>query len=148
MKHSEEASVSRAADAAAVAAERGRLRYYLEGQSTGVGRYILEQAVFFFLRGMPSLVGIGLLYATSNEGGNHTIGNTIQGELNGIPEPMDPLITDGKAEYVKIRQDETAFVEACGLCVFPYMLIEDSMELLAELYSATVGEHYTEADIR
>jgi acetyltransferase-like isoleucine patch superfamily enzyme len=60
MKHNEEASVSRAADAAAVAAERGRLRYYLEGQSTGVGRYIVEQAVFFFLRGMPSLVGIGL----------------------------------------------------------------------------------------
>lgn len=123
------------------------------------GRYIAEKygdpGVFMGSKGQGfagyhprGMVGIGLLYATSNEGGNHTIGNTIQGELNGIPEPMDPLITDGKAEYVKIRQDETAFVEACGLCVFPYMLIEDSMELLADLYSATVGEHYTEADIR
>jgi acetyltransferase-like isoleucine patch superfamily enzyme len=52
--------VSRVPDAAAVAARQGRLRYYLEGQSTSVGRYILEQTLFFFLQGIPSLVGIGL----------------------------------------------------------------------------------------
>jgi acetyltransferase-like isoleucine patch superfamily enzyme len=52
--------VSQAPDAAQVAAQRGRLRYYLEGQSTGVGRYILEQTLFFFLRNVPSLVGIGM----------------------------------------------------------------------------------------
>jgi len=52
--------VSRAPDAALTAARRGRLRYYLEGQSTGVGRYVLEQTLFFFLRGIPGLVGIGL----------------------------------------------------------------------------------------
>jgi acetyltransferase-like isoleucine patch superfamily enzyme len=56
----DEMFVSRAPDAAAVAARRGRLRYYLEGQSTGVGRYLLEQTLFFFLQGIPSLVGIGL----------------------------------------------------------------------------------------
>ena len=60
MSGGEDGFVSRVPDAAAVAAQRGRLRYYLEGQSTSVGRYVLEQALFFFLQGFPSLVGIGL----------------------------------------------------------------------------------------
>jgi len=54
------ASQDRRPDAAAVAAERGRLRYYLEGQSTSLGRYVLEQTLFSFLRGIPGLAGIGL----------------------------------------------------------------------------------------
>jgi acetyltransferase-like isoleucine patch superfamily enzyme len=47
-------------DAAQVAARRGRLRYYLDGQSTSIPRYFLEQTLFLFLRGIPSIVGIGL----------------------------------------------------------------------------------------
>jgi len=54
------ASVSNEPDAAVAAARRGRLRYYIEAQSTGVGRYVLEQTLFFLLRGIPSLVGISL----------------------------------------------------------------------------------------
>ena len=60
MNGSQDLFTSTAPDAAAVAAQRGRLRYYLEGQSTSVGRYVLEQTLFFFLRGIPSLVGVGL----------------------------------------------------------------------------------------
>lgn len=60
MNVGEASQVSQVPDAAEVAAQRGRLRYYLEGQSTSVARYILEQTLFFFLRGIPSLVGIGL----------------------------------------------------------------------------------------
>ncbi|MBC7252223.1 MAG: acyltransferase [Anaerolineae bacterium] len=53
-------AISREKDAAAVAAEQGRLRYYLAGQSTSLGRYILEQTLFLLLSGIPSVVGIGL----------------------------------------------------------------------------------------
>lgn len=52
--------VSLKSDAAAAAAERGRLRYYLDGQSTGIGRYALEQLLFSLFRGIPGLLGIGL----------------------------------------------------------------------------------------
>jgi aldehyde:ferredoxin oxidoreductase len=95
-----------------------------------------------------AMVGQGLLYATSSEGGNHTTGNTIQREINGIPVPMDPLTPEGKAELVIMRQNETAFVEACGVCIFPYMLLEEGTGLLAEFYSAAIGKKYTEADVR
>jgi acetyltransferase-like isoleucine patch superfamily enzyme len=53
-------NISREKDAAAVAAEQGRLRYYLAGQSTGLGQYVLEQTLFLLLGGIPSVVGIGL----------------------------------------------------------------------------------------
>ena len=60
MRAEEDLVVSQVPDAAAVAARRGRLRYYVEGQSTGVARYLLEQTLFCLLHGIPSLVGIGL----------------------------------------------------------------------------------------
>jgi acetyltransferase-like isoleucine patch superfamily enzyme len=37
-----------------------KLRYYLDGQSTGLGSYILEQVLFAGLGWVPSVVGIGL----------------------------------------------------------------------------------------
>lgn len=55
-----EAVVSRVPAASMVAARRGRLRYYLEGQSTGLGRYVMEQALFLLFQNVPGLVGIGL----------------------------------------------------------------------------------------
>ncbi len=60
MSENGEHIVSRQPDAAEVVAQRGPLRYYVEAQSTGLGRYIVEQILFFFLRGIPSLVGVGL----------------------------------------------------------------------------------------
>lgn len=94
------------------------------------------------------MVGQGLLYATSPEGGNHTTGNTIQAEINSLPEPMDPLTGEGKPELVIMRQNETAFWECCGVCVFPYMLMDEGTEILAEFYSAVIGEEYGEDDVR
>ena len=52
--------ISKKKDAAQVAAEQGRLRYYIAGQSTSLGAYLVEQALFFSLAWMPSLVGVGL----------------------------------------------------------------------------------------
>jgi acetyltransferase-like isoleucine patch superfamily enzyme len=52
--------VSKELDAAAVAARRGRLRYYLDAQSTSVARYVLEQTLYLFLSGLPGLLGLGL----------------------------------------------------------------------------------------
>jgi acetyltransferase-like isoleucine patch superfamily enzyme len=51
---------SRHPDAAEAAAQRGPLWYYIDAQSTGVGRYFVEQTLFAFLRGVPGLVGVGL----------------------------------------------------------------------------------------
>ena len=56
----ESPAISKVKDAVQVAAERGRLRYYIAGQSTGLGAYLLEQTLFSALAWMPGLVGLGL----------------------------------------------------------------------------------------
>ncbi len=53
-------TVSRQPDAAETVTRRGPLRYYVEAQSTSLGRYVLEQTIFSFLQGIPGLFGIGL----------------------------------------------------------------------------------------
>ncbi len=118
------------------------------------GRYLAEKygapQVFMGSKGQGfsayhprAMVGQGLLFATSPEGGNHTTGNTIQREINGIPEPMDPLSPVGKPALVKKNQDETAFIESLGLCVFPYMFLENGLEVFTDFYNAVIGEKYS-----
>jgi len=60
VNESNRANVSRELDAAAVAARRGRLRYYLAAQSTSIPRYVLEQVLYALFGGVPGLVGVGL----------------------------------------------------------------------------------------
>ncbi|MBT3203791.1 MAG: aldehyde ferredoxin oxidoreductase family protein [Gammaproteobacteria bacterium] len=58
-----------------------------------------------------SMQGMGLAYATSNRGACH---------LRAAPYGHDFKSTDiqGKAEVVKISQDEVAFIDSTGLCLF------------------------------
>lgn len=64
------------------------------------------------------LQGMGLEYATSNRGGCHVRGYLVSPEILGIPVKLDPLVTDGKANMLKIFQDLTAVVDSAGLCLF------------------------------
>ena len=65
-----------------------------------------------------ALQGMGLNYATNNRGGCHVRGYMTAPEILGIPEKLDNLITDGKAQWTKIFQDLTAAVDSSGICLF------------------------------
>lgn len=62
--------------------------------------------------------GMGLEFATSNRGGCHVRGYLTSPEILGIPEKLDPLVTEGKASWLKIFQDLTAVVDSSGICLF------------------------------
>ena len=62
--------------------------------------------------------GHGLQYATSNRGGCHVRGYMISPEILGLPQKLDRLSIDGKAEWVKIFQDLTAVIDSLGICLF------------------------------
>jgi len=62
--------------------------------------------------------GIGLNYATSNRGGCHVRGYMTSPEILGIPLKVDPDVTEGKAELLKLFQDLTALVDSSGMCLF------------------------------
>ena len=64
------------------------------------------------------LKGMGLLFATSNIGASHMMGDTAYVELFGVGTKVDGLAYEGKAELVKYFQDIFTIMDAAGLCVF------------------------------
>jgi aldehyde:ferredoxin oxidoreductase len=62
--------------------------------------------------------GHGLHYASNNTGGNHVRGYMISPEILGIPQKLDPFVTEGKETWCKLIQDLTAVVDSSGMCLF------------------------------
>ena len=89
--------------------------------------------------------GQGLQYATSNRGGCHVRGYMISPEILGLPEKLDRFAIDGKAEWVKIFQDLTAYIDSTGLCLFTSFAID--VKGYADLLNAVVGTSFTDAEV-
>jgi aldehyde:ferredoxin oxidoreductase len=89
--------------------------------------------------------GIGLNYATSNRGGCHVTGYTIAPEIVGLPEKIDPLMTEGKALWVKIFQDFTSTVNSTVNCLFDTFAL--GAKDYGELLSAVTGWDIREDEI-
>jgi len=85
--------------------------------------------------------GHALEYATSNRGGCHVRGYMISPEVLGTPEPLDRFSLEGKAEWVKLFQDLTAFIDASGMCLFTSFAL--GAEDYAALVSAITGVEYS-----
>jgi len=81
--------------------------------------------------------GIGLTYATANRGGCHVTGYTISPEILGVPEKIDPLTIEGKAQWVKTFQDFTCVVNSTVNCLFSTFAL--GVEDYAKLLSAVTG---------
>jgi len=89
--------------------------------------------------------GMGLGYATSNRGGCHLTGYTVAPEIVGIPEKIDPLITEGKARWVKIFQDFASVINSTVNCQFTSFAL--GAKDYAELLSAVTGWDLSEDGI-
>ena len=88
-----------------------------------------------------AIQGMGLGYATSNRGACHLKSYTVAPEILGIPEKMDPAVTDGKAEITKIFQDATSTVDSSGLCIF--LTFGVGLPEMEPQLSAVTGIDYT-----
>ncbi|GIW40506.1 MAG: aldehyde ferredoxin oxidoreductase [Candidatus Binatia bacterium] len=82
-------------------------------------------------------VGMGLAYATSNRGACHLRGYTISLEHFGNPVKLDPFTTEGKAWWLTVLQNSTAFVDSSGICLFATMAMPP--ERLVEMVAASAG---------
>ena len=87
------------------------------------------------------LMGMALAYATSNRGGCHLRAYMAATEVLGKPEKIDRLTFSGKAQLVKLYQDETATFDSLVLCKFSSFSIKK--ELFAEMLSAATGVDYS-----
>ncbi len=89
--------------------------------------------------------GQSLQYATSNRGGCHVRGYMISPEILGLPEKLDRFSLEGKAAWVKIFQDLTAFIDASGLCLFTSFAM--GAPDYAAMISAVIGTEMTADDV-
>jgi aldehyde:ferredoxin oxidoreductase len=69
--------------------------------------------------------GIGVTYATTTMGADHTAGYTIAPEILSVGGKADPLSNEGKAELSRNFQASTALIDSTGHCLFIAFAILD-----------------------
>lgn len=62
--------------------------------------------------------GIGITYATTTMGADHTSGYTIATNILNVGGYVDPLKKDGQVELSRNLQIATAAVDSTGMCIF------------------------------
>ncbi len=93
--------------------------------------------------------GIGITYATTTMGADHTAGYTIAPEILSVGGSADPMSPEGKAELSRAFQATTAFIDSTGHCLFIAFAILDiasGFEGMLEEVNAVLGTNYSADD--
>jgi aldehyde:ferredoxin oxidoreductase len=96
-----------------------------------------------------AIKGIGVTYATSTMGADHTSGYTVAPEVLSVGGSLDPLDTD-KIEVARGLQEATAFVDTTGYCLFIAFAILDipeGLEGTVESCNGVLGTSWTTDDV-
>jgi aldehyde:ferredoxin oxidoreductase len=94
--------------------------------------------------------GIGVTYATSTMGADHTAGYAVFSNILGVGGSVDPLKPEGQIELSRKLQIATAAVDAAGMCLFITFATLDQPETfqaLIDMINAFYGLSWTEEDI-
>jgi aldehyde:ferredoxin oxidoreductase len=106
-------------------------------------------------QGMPAyepraVKGIGITYATTTMGADHTAGYTICPEILGVSGKLDPLSPEGKAALSRAFQATTAFIDSCGHCLFiafPILDIASGFEGVIQECNGVLGTNWNADDV-
>ncbi len=94
--------------------------------------------------------GIGVTYATSTMGGDHTAGYAVATNILKVGGHVDPLKPEGQVELSRNLQIATAAVDATGMCLFiAFALLDqpDTFQALIDLLNAFYGWSLTADDV-
>jgi aldehyde:ferredoxin oxidoreductase len=89
--------------------------------------------------------GIGVTYATSTMGADHTAGYTIAPEILGVGGKADPFAVE-KADLSRNFQASTAFIDTSGYCLFDAFCVLDipeGLQGMVESCAAVLGTDWT-----
>ncbi|MCG8507910.1 MAG: hypothetical protein MI741_01660, partial [Rhodospirillales bacterium] len=129
------------------------------GEGTPMGRILgagaeytakafgLEHAPCVKGQAMPAydpraIKGIGVTYATSTMGADHTAGYAVATNIMKVGGDVDPLAIEGQADLSRNLQIATAAVDATGMCLFVAFAALDQPETfqaLIDLLNACYG---------
>jgi aldehyde:ferredoxin oxidoreductase len=97
-----------------------------------------------------SVKGIGITYATSTMGADHTSGYAIATNILKVGGYVDPLKKEGQVELSRNLQIATAVIDSTGLCLFvafPALDIPECFTAMYEMVNARYGLNLTPDDV-
>jgi aldehyde:ferredoxin oxidoreductase len=97
-----------------------------------------------------AIKGIGITYATSTQGADHTMGYTIATNILGVGGTVDPLSKEGQVELSRNLQIATAAIDSTGMCLFiAFAALDDATCLpsLIGMINARFGISLTADDV-
>jgi aldehyde:ferredoxin oxidoreductase len=120
------------------------------GQALGVDRIPVVKK-----QGLPaydprSVKGVGVTYATSPMGADHTAGYSVTANILSVGGDIDPLKKENNIELSKNLQIATAAIDAAGLCLFVAFAVldnEDGVPTICGLLNGAFGLSLTPEDV-
>jgi aldehyde:ferredoxin oxidoreductase len=97
-----------------------------------------------------AIKGIGITYATSTQGADHTMGYTIATNILNVGGSVDPLSKVGQVELSRNLQIATAAIDSTGMCLFIAFAAldnKDCLPALIDLINARFGIKLTADDV-
>lgn len=94
--------------------------------------------------------GMGVTYATSTMGADHTAGYAVATNIMGVGGKLDPLVAEGQVELSRNLQIATAAIDSTGMCLFIAFAVMDQPETfqaLLDLLNAFYGLTLTADDV-
>ena len=128
----------------------------LGGGAASVGRaFGIERVPVVKGQSMPAYdpraaQGIGVTYATSTMGADHTAGYSITANVLDVGGKVDPLQAAGQVELSRNLQIATASVDSAGMCLFVAFAVLDMPEVfqaLVDMINAVHGLSLTGDDV-
>ena len=96
------------------------------------------------------IMGIGVTYATSTMGADHTAGYAVGSNIMGIGGKTDALSPVGQAELSKNLQIATAAIDSTGMCLFiafPLLDQPETFQALIDIINGFSGASLTADDV-
>jgi aldehyde:ferredoxin oxidoreductase len=94
--------------------------------------------------------GIGVTYATTPMGADHTAGYAVTANVLGVGGNVNALKPEGQVELSRNLQIATAAIDASGMCLFIAFAIldqPDTFQALVDIISAFTGKETTADDV-
>jgi aldehyde:ferredoxin oxidoreductase len=97
-----------------------------------------------------TIKGMGITYATSTQGADHTMGYTVATNILNVGGSVDPLTKEGQVELSRNLQIATAAIDSTGMCLFiAFAALDDEkcLPALIDLLNAKFGLSLTGDDV-
>jgi len=94
--------------------------------------------------------GIGVTYATTTQGADHTAGYAVTANILGVGGKVDALKPEGQIELSRNLQIATAAIDSTGMCLFIAFAIldqPDTFQALLDLLGSFGGQKLTGEDV-